>query len=69
MKRIEKSSRRWLALFPWLLVVGLVHAQADWHPDRPVTLVVPYAAGGGTDANARAIAQRLSEIWLNRCSS
>jgi tripartite-type tricarboxylate transporter receptor subunit TctC len=32
-------------------------------PDRPVTIVVPYAAGGGTDAIARTIAQALSEKW------
>lgn len=36
---------------------------AGWHPDRPVTLVVPYGAGGGTDAAARAVARRLGEIW------
>src|SRR4051812_45444364 len=35
------------------------HAQANW-PNRPVTLIVPYAAGGSTDAVARILAQRLS---------
>ena len=34
-------------------------AQQNW-PSRPVTLVVPYAAGGSTDAVARILAQRLS---------
>ena len=29
---------------------------ADWKPDRPVTMVVRYAAGGGTDAQARVVA-------------
>ena len=33
----------------------------DW-PNRPVTLVVPYAAGGPVDTIARIIAARLSEI-------
>ena len=36
-------------------------ATADSYPDRPITLVVPYAAGGGTDAIARVIAQGMTE--------
>lgn len=32
-------------------------------PTQPVTIVVPYSAGGGTDAIARTIAQALSEKW------
>lgn len=38
-------------------------AQAAWKPERPVTLVVPYSAGGGTDAQARAVATELQRIW------
>jgi tripartite-type tricarboxylate transporter receptor subunit TctC len=37
-----------------------VAAQA-W-PQRPVTMVVPFAAGGGTDLLGRIIAKRLSEV-------
>ena len=33
----------------------------DW-PARPVTLVVPFAAGGPVDVGGRILAQRLSEI-------
>src|SRR5271154_5756382 len=36
------------------------HAQ-DW-PVRPVTLVVPYAAGGPNDSQARILAARLGEL-------
>lgn len=31
-------------------------ALAEWAPDRPVNVILPYAAGGGTDAFARAVA-------------
>jgi len=33
----------------------------DW-PTRPLTLVVPYAAGGSVDGNGRTMAQRMGEI-------
>ncbi|MEO9629446.1 MAG: tripartite tricarboxylate transporter substrate binding protein [Paracoccaceae bacterium] len=31
-------------------------AMAEWNPRRPLNIIVPYKAGGGTDAYARAIA-------------
>lgn len=36
-------------------------AMADDFPSQPIRLLVPYAAGGGTDALARVIAQAVSE--------
>lgn len=42
-----------------LLAFGLP-AHADDYPVRPITMVVPYAAGGGLDVLARSLAQRLS---------
>ena len=32
-------------------------AHADWNPRRPLNIIVPYSAGGGTDLYARAIAK------------
>jgi tripartite-type tricarboxylate transporter receptor subunit TctC len=35
---------------------------ADW-PNRPVHMIVPIAAGGPTDTNARLLADQLSKVW------
>ncbi|KJK22691.1 ABC transporter substrate-binding protein [Burkholderiaceae bacterium 16] len=46
------SARRWLSgLTAGLLWAGLAHAHN--YPDRPVTLLVPFAAGGLSDVVAR----------------
>src|SRR5262245_47289115 len=42
------------------IVASPVVAQTNW-PTRPVTLVVPFPAGGPVDLVARIFAQRLSE--------
>ncbi len=41
-------------------LVSMPHSKAQDYPVRPITLVVPYAAGGGNDAMARAVADRMS---------
>ena len=41
------------------LAVAATSAFAQWKPERPITLIVPWAAGGGTDAVARQIAHML----------
>lgn len=41
-------------------VTGSAHAQSSW-PNRPIKIVVPYAAGGSTDITTRLVAKNLSE--------
>lgn len=55
-------ARRWTAaaLVSLLAIAGVAHAAA-W-PTRPVTMVVPFAAGGPTDVVGRILAARLGEI-------
>lgn len=48
--------------FTALTVFGSgLQANAQGFPDRAVTLVVPFAAGGSTDVVARIVAQKMSE--------
>jgi tripartite-type tricarboxylate transporter receptor subunit TctC len=49
-----------LALLAVAIPAGSAAAQ-DW-PTRPITLVVPFTAGGGIDVSARIQAQQMSEL-------
>lgn len=56
------TRRRVLATLPPLLVpICARAASAANYPTHPVTVVVPYAAGGGLDLVARLLAESLSE--------
>ena len=42
------------------LGLGLTAAEAAY-PDRPITIIVPWGAGGGTDATARILASMMEQ--------
>jgi tripartite-type tricarboxylate transporter receptor subunit TctC len=44
-----------------LIALGASARAQEW-PARPVTLIVPFAAGGGVDVSARVQAQRMGEL-------
>ena len=50
-----------LAFITLLTAFESVCAQS--YPEKAVTVVVPFPAGGATDPVARALTQRMSEIW------
>lgn len=64
------NSRKFLVLFVILSLVALAvvgcggqkKAEAPKFPTKPVTIIVPFAAGGGTDAVARALAKSAEPI-------
>ncbi|MFC4276811.1 Bug family tripartite tricarboxylate transporter substrate binding protein [Achromobacter aloeverae] len=39
-----------------------LNAQADDYPSRPVNVIVPYSAGGSSDAVARLVGQKMGEV-------
>ena len=45
-----------------LVAAGSTWAQGQY-PSRPIRIIVPFAAGGPTDFNARLVSQRLNEAW------
>lgn len=65
-----KATRYGILIGLFILMIGLVllgplageiRATSSKYPDRAVTLVVPYAAGGGVDLGARALGEAMEK--------
>src|SRR5262245_62762851 len=60
-RRIDRVKRTiHVALLALTAFAAPAFAQADKWPTKPITYVVPFAAGGTTDVLARLIGQKLS---------
>jgi tripartite-type tricarboxylate transporter receptor subunit TctC len=55
--------RTFLRLIPFLFLGIAAAASAADFPERPVRVVIPYAAGGAVDTIGREMAAKLSELW------
>jgi tripartite-type tricarboxylate transporter receptor subunit TctC len=58
-----KSYRMFSFLVATVFAVATGSAKAQQFPNGTVRIINPFAAGGATEVMARAIAQRLSEVW------
>lgn len=56
-------TKQWITAFAGLVLAAAAQAQGVAWPTRPVTMVVPFPPGGGTDTGARIVAQKLSVKW------
>ena len=53
-----------MRIFACVLLAALgTAAYGQTYPARPVTFIVPFPPGGGTDISARTVAQKLSAKW------
>ena len=61
MKAQGLARRLLLSVVVLMGLAGAVHAQSDF-PNRPIRLIVGFAAGGGNDVFARLVAAKASDI-------
>jgi len=54
---------RYLPATACVLALAANAALAQNYPEKPVTLIAPFPAGGSVDLVARAVAQQMSELW------
>ncbi len=66
LRTINHSIRSTRLLLTALVLLAVAAPQAlaqDTYPNRLIRIIVPSAAGGGSDISARLIAQELPKLW------
>jgi tripartite-type tricarboxylate transporter receptor subunit TctC len=60
----EENMRKTFSFITALAVcaAGLTTASAQTYPNRPITMIIPFAAGGPTDVLGRLVGQRMGEV-------
>ena len=53
--------KRLLAALAAMLAFAAQNASAQKYPERPITMIVPFSAGGPTDSVARIVAEHMSK--------
>ncbi len=63
--QVSRTSRRAaIAGFSAIAAIGLAHmtpASAQDYPTKPITMIIPWPAGGSSDVSMRAIAEAASK--------
>ena len=61
--QISSFKRNAIKLFGLMLIAGVsTLAQADSWPNKPIKLIIPFAAGGTTDILGRILAQQMTTV-------
>ncbi|QIL82110.1 tripartite tricarboxylate transporter substrate binding protein [Diaphorobacter sp. HDW4A] len=63
MKSARRQSLQHLLAAAFLAAAPWSAAIADTYPSKPIRVIVPYPAGGGTDIIGRLIGAQLSQHW------
>ena len=56
-----RLSKLVMTLFALAAAIGGTHAQTARYPERPITMIVTFTAGGSSDVLARAVANAMSQ--------
>ena len=63
MRTLEEKMKSQNALIFAVLLLAASAVQAQTYPNKPIRVIVPYAAGGTSDILARQIGPKLTEAW------